>query len=208
MAERLSFYVRNSKVYSRKIEFEWMPGLSVSQKQKSVANMHEQINGSALEVSTKSKEELGKKLSAFNLRLNGKTLENIFQSSKCFTHDGPFVDLLEVSPKEAKSDVRLKTSGELKYFLFEGKIWKLEPKTAFYDYIYIRAVKESLSKEEISRIRDYEYFTDIEFNHKKSINTQARTVALIKVLLEIFGEIPDIESQEEFLQFHKSVVKD
>jgi hypothetical protein len=104
--------------------------------------------------------------------------------------------------------VRLKTSGELKYFLFEGKIWKLEPKTAFYDYIYIRAVKESLSKEEISRIRDYEYFTDIEFNHKKSINTQARTVALIKVLLEIFGEIPDIESQEEFLQFHKSVVKD
>lgn len=207
MATRLAFYAKNNKIYSQAVNFEWMPGLSAAQKKRSMANMHRVINGKALEVSTKSDKEIGVKLSAFNLRLNGVPLENIFQSSKCFAAGGPYKDLLAVSPKEAKRDERLKNSGLLKSFEFENESWDLEPKTAFYDYIYVRAVKESVPLEELKQILEYDYFTDIEFNHAKSLNTQARSIGIVKVLLQIFGEIPDVRSKEEFLRFHKTVVK-
>lgn len=207
MAERLAFYAKDNKVFSQCHEFEWFPGFSISQKRKSIKKLHEQINGRALEISTKSDVELGRKLSAFNLKLNGIALENVFQSSKCFSNGGPFLDLVNMSPKEAKNDDRLKMSGALKSFVYEERIWELNPKTAFYDYIYIKAVRETLSQEEISMISQYDFFTDIEFNHKKSINTQARTVAIIKVLLDMFGCIPDMESKDEFLKFHRMVVK-
>ncbi len=207
MATRLAFYAKNNKIYSQAVNFEWMPGLSAAQKKRSMANMHRVINGKALEVSTKSDKEIGVKLSAFNLRLNGVPLENIFQSSKCFAAGGPYKDLLTVSPKEAKRDERLKNSGLLKSFEFENESWDLEPKTAFYDYIYVRAVKESVPLEELKQILEYDYFTDIEFNHAKSLNTQARSIGIVKVLLQIFGEIPDVRSKEEFLRFHKTVVK-
>lgn len=207
MATRLAFYAKNNKIYSQAVNFEWMPGLSAAQKKRSMANMHRVIDGKALEVSTKSDKEIGVKLSAFNLRLNGVPLENIFQSSKCFAAGGPYKDLLAVSPKEAKRDERLKNSGLLKSFEFENESWDLEPKTAFYDYIYVRAVKESVPLEELKQILEYDYFTDIEFNHAKSLNTQARSIGIVKVLLQIFGEIPDVRSKEEFLRFHKTVVK-
>lgn len=207
MATRLAFYAKNNKIYSQAVNFEWMPGLSAAQKKRSMANMHRAINGKALEVSTKSDKEIGVKLSAFNLRLNGVPLENIFQSSKCFAAGGPYKDLLAVSPKEAKRDERLKNSGLLKSFEFENESWDLEPKTAFYDYIYVRAVKESVPLEELKQILEYDYFTDIEFNHAKSLNTQARSISIVKILLQIFGEIPDVRSKEEFLRFHKTVVK-
>lgn len=207
MATRLAFYAKNNKIYSRAIEFEWMPGLSTAQKKRSMANMHRAIDGKALEISTKSDKEIGMKLSAFNLRLNGVLLENIFQSSKRFAAGGPYRDLLAVSPKEAKRDERLRTSGALKSFEFENESWELEPKTAFYDYIYVRAVKESIPLDELKQILEYDCFTDIEFNHAKSLNTQARSIVIVKVMLEMFGEIPDMKSKEEFLRFHRMVVK-
>ncbi len=207
MAERLAFFVKESKVYSRKVEFEWCPGLSASQKKKSVANMHRVLNSKTLEVSTKSNEAIGLKLSAFNLRLGGYTLENIFQSSKCFEKGGPYRDLLNVYPRDAKRDERLQNSGRLIGFDYDGEMWELEPKTAFYDYIYIKAVKETLNPEEIQQVIQYEYFTDIEFNPKKSINTQERTVAIIKAMLQMCdGEIPEM-SREEFIKYHKTFVK-
>lgn len=207
MATRLAFYAKDKMVYSRAVEFEWMPGLSVAQKKRSIANMHRQINANTLEVSTKSETELGRKLSAFTLHLNGVVLENVFQSSKCFAAGGPYKDLLAVSPREAKRDERLRSSGALKCFEFNGETWDLEPKTAFYDYIYVKAVKESLSKDQIQEVLNYDYFTDIEFNHNKSLNTQARSIALVKAIVQMFGEIPDMKSKEEFLRLHRLVVK-
>lgn len=148
---------------------------------------------------------LGVKLSAFNLRLDGHTLENIFQSAKVFKHGGPYTDLLEVSPKEAKRDQRLQSSGALQAFRYQGEDFPLVPKSVFYDYLYIRAVKESLTAEEMKTVLQYDYFTDIEFNPARSINTQARTAALLKMMLEEYGEIPDF-SRDEFIQYHEEHV--
>lgn len=75
----------------------------------------------------------------------------------------------------------------------------------FYDYIYYAAVKESLTADEINEIVRYNYFTDIEFNPEKSINTQARTAALVRLILEEYGDLPDL-TKEEFIQYHKEHV--
>ncbi len=73
------------------------------------------------------------------------------------------------------------------------------------NYIYIAAVKQSLTKAQIHAITNYIYFTDIEFNPAKSINTQARTAALMKLILEEYGHLPEF-SKEDFIRYHKEHV--
>jgi len=210
MAERPAFYVHQGKVTGRMYAFEWFPGFAVSQKQKSIESLHNAIrktdaDARPLEISTKSTEPLGRNLSAFHLTLGGHTLENIFQSAKVFENGGPYPDLLAVPPREAKHDGRLKSSGCLKAFYFQGETFPLIPRTVFYDYIYFAAVKESLAAEEIHAISRYNYFTDIEFNPAKSINTQARTVSMIKLMLEEYQSLPDF-SKDDFIEYHKKHV--
>ena len=207
MAERPAFFIHDKKVVSKIYSFEWFSGFAVSQKQKSIESLHNAImkadaDAKPLEVSTKSKDSVGVKLSAFNLKLNNYTLENIFQSAKVFENGGPYLDLLEVLPKEAKRDERLHNSGNLKAFRYENQDFPLNPKTVFYDYIYIAAVKQTFTEDEINTISSYNYFTDIEFNPAKSINTQARTVSMIRLILDEYGYLPDF-SKEEFMQYHK-----
>lgn len=208
MAERPVFFIRSGKVASRLFTFEWFPGFAVSQKQKSIESLHKAVletdpGAKPLEISTKGKAPLGVKLSAFNLRLNGSTLENVFQSAKVFENGGPYLDLLALPPKEAKRDPRLRESGALTGFLYQSERFPLTPKTAFYDYIYLAAAKESLTRTELCALSEYNYFTDIEFNPAKSINTQARTVPLIKLLLEEHGCIPDF-TKDSFIRYHRN----
>ncbi len=187
VAERIYFYVEDNKVKTGSVSFEWYPGFAVSQKQKSIASMHQpiiQTGKKPLEVSTKSPDRLGQMLSAFNLKLGGYYLENVFQAGKVFTGGGPYTDLLEVAPKDAKRDERLKTSGKLVKFTYQGVDWPLEPKTVFYDWLYYNAVKESIPAEMLHELRQYDAFTDIEFNPIRSINTQARSIAIVKAIIE------------------------
>ena len=64
----------------------------------------------------------------------------------------------------------------LNCFRYQGIEYPLFPKTAFYDYIYIKALLNNKSIYE--ELIKYDVFTDIEFNEKKSINCQARTCAI------------------------------
>lgn len=173
-------------IKEEEVEFKWHSGFAVSQKQKSIAELHKnakQIDPSVkiLEISSKSPTALGVKLSAFNLGFfaQNKTniaVENIFQGSKVFEKAGPFNDLYLCSPIEAKRDIRLKKSGELTHFQYESQTWPLIPITAFYDWIYINALIQNgdLAKQ----LLKYDAFTDIEFNPKKSLNCQAKSAAL------------------------------
>ena len=210
MAFRPAYFIQNEKIMCRNFEFEWFGGFALSQKQKCITAFHHSIktaNNSAipLEISTKGSDKLGVKLSAFNLKLNGYPFENVFQSSKVFEHGGAYSDLLTVSPKEAKRDERLKNSGKLIGFHYDGQDFPLEPKTVFYDYIYLCAVRETLTQDEIQQIRNYTHFTDIEFNPQKSINTQAKAVAILKRMLELYETIPEMTT-EEFISFHRKYV--
>lgn len=141
-------------------------------------------------------------LSAFNLKFLDEDkqveypLENIFQSSKVFQKGGPYLNLLHVHPKEAKRDERLVNSGDLLYFSYKGIYWELEPKTMFYDWIYIKTL--SRNKNLAKEIMRYNTFTDIEFNPKKSINCQARAVAIF-VSLNNKNELNEyLDDKEKF----------
>lgn len=190
-------------------EFQFYSGFAVSQKQKSVKSLHESIQKKylerrVLEVSTKSTEPLGVALSAFNLFYTDPEtgdryhLENIFQSSKVFENGGPYRDLLEVSPKDAKKDSRLRNSGELKCFDLKGEKWELEPKTMFYDWIYINSLAYDKRLSQALIESGYEIFTDIEFNHNKSFNCQARSVAIFLSLYRRNELKEALESKESF----------
>jgi hypothetical protein len=140
-----------------------------------------------LEVSTKSEEKVGQRLSAFNLKVHSTVgvmpLEMAFQGSKVFERGGPYTDLYSVKDaRDAKRDSRLKESGPLKEFRFESFSFPLEPKTAFYDWLYITALYEH--RDWLRRhILKYAGFTDVEFNPERSINCQARSCALLVTLL-------------------------
>lgn len=201
MATRPAWKYDGKRISKDWFSFEFNPGFAVSQKKKNVVNLHESIGKNALEISTKSESILGKKLSAFNLCINGIPLECIFQASKVYENGGPYLDLLNVSPKDAKRDPRHKTSGKLIYFKYNNEIYPIEPKTVFYDYIYVMAVRQCFSLTDLGALKNYIYFTDIEFNPNKSINCQAEAVALIKALISQFGEIPKLDSPNGFKDF-------
>ena len=169
------------------VDFQWFAGLSVSQKQKSITSLHQAAHalpgiGKVLEVSTKSPERLGAALSAFNLAFDCSMLghplsvECAFQGSKVFEQGGPFTDIYAVTSSEAKRDERLRLSGRLTGFDFANVQWPLEPQTAFYDWLYISALK--YRRDLADQLSEYSAFTDIEFSPQKSINCQAYSVAL------------------------------
>ncbi len=189
MAFRPVFVMTEKAPYVNVImsEFSWNGGFAVTQKQKNIVALHKSFlsrfpKHNPLEISSKSLQEIGVKLSAFNLRKNVPSknksipVECIFQGGKVFSGGGPFIDMYDMLPREAKRDERLKSSGLLRNFYFEGEKFPLTPKTAFYDWLYINAIMEN--KELADQILQFDSFTDIEFNPDKSINCQARAAAM------------------------------
>lgn len=190
------------------IEFNWFPGFSVQQKQKSIESLHSTIKKEKdielLEVSSKSQVDLGIKLSAFNLSFFTKrnkkiSVESAFQGSKVFENGGPYIDLLEKTSKEAKQDERIRNSGKLKMFKLLNKEFDINPKTFFYDWLYINTLNQINNKELVKDVLFYEAFTDIEFNPKKSINCQAYSLALFVSLINNNMLEKALESKESFL---------
>ncbi len=184
-------------VRSEKVEFQWFPGMAKSQSQKSIAALHTAARenfgiDSILEISSKSAETLGVELSAFNLMIRTKkrsfSLECAYQASKVFERGGPYKDLLEVRSIDAKRDPRLLSSGRLIKFSFFGQDWGLEPRTAFYDWLYMNAVHKNSDLAE--RVLAHRAFSDIAFNPEKSLNCQAYAAALY-VSLRKRGQIVD-----------------
>ena len=168
------------------IEFKWHPGFAKFQLQKSIASLHEaaekQDIAPILEISGKSESSLGVSLSAFNLPLqtsNGRTMsvECAYQGSKVFENGGPYHELYSVPSRAAKTDDRLRNSGVLIAFNFCGEEFPTEPKTAFYDWLYMNALYQKKT-DLVKELETYQGFSDIVFNPNRSINCQARAAAL------------------------------
>lgn len=181
----------------------------MQQKQRSIQSLHESVllndpKLKLLEASSKSPVELGIRLSAFHLTFATRhtnqafTVEVAFQASKVFEQGGPYRDLLEVDSRSAKRDPRLKNSGPLVHFDFFGQVWELEPKTAFYDWLYMNALQQN--PEFVEQVIHYDAFTDIEFNPNKSINCQARALAMFVSLYRKGVLEQSLSSVEEYLQ--------
>ncbi len=201
-----------SMVREQILEFKWFAGFATSQKQKSIEALHAEAArrhiAPVLEISSKSPSPLGRALSAFNLTISNRdfgliSLESAFQGSKVFDGGGPFTDLYEQPPVVAKGDDRLRQSGALSRFEWQGKSWPLAPHTAFYDWLYLRALM-NLDDEVASELPTYAGFTDIEFNPKRSINCQARSCALYVSLVWRGVDFVVLQQPEQFLALFDS----
>lgn len=210
MANRPIFIPTNNKkeLFNQiDVEFKFYNGFSITQKAKSIQSLHENSTNlgykKILEVSTKSDNELGWQLSAFNLMLdfefdNKISLECAFQGSKVFENNIQYKDLYYTESIKAKKDERLKKSGNIIGFEFKGEFWENEPKTSFYDYIYIKTLYDNY-RYLIDELIKFDSFTDIEFNPKKSINCQARTCAILVSLINLDLLEQAISSKDEFI---------
>lgn len=211
MAKRPVFEVTtDTKLFVRReVSFQWYGGFALSQSRKNIDGLHKNYltrypDKKVLEISSKSEDELGVKLSAFNLMIRRSekvfSVESVFQSSKVFEHGGPFVDLLDKPSIKAKKDPRLKSSGNIVGFNFEGRDFSRIPLTYFYNRLYIGALVENKDLADELLERKFDAFTDIAFNPDKGRNCQAEAVAIFVSLSrqELLAEA--LANEENFLR--------
>ena len=192
------------------VRIERHVGFSSKQKKKSINDLHQVIRKkygfkNVLELSSKSGNPLSFLLSPLSLQLTddktatSHSVENALQASKMFEQGGPFTDILQVAPRQAKKDERLKSSGLLVGYKYAGMEWDVTPLTAFYDWLYINALKlrEDLHEE----VMQYQAFTDIEFNPKKSIHCSAYSLAMF-VALNKRDRLDNIEDPAVFFELY------
>jgi len=186
--------VTEDEGFVRRVDFDvsWHRGRAADDKQRNLVALHEAAAAAGLapllEVSGNSPLALGRGLSAFDLRIRTAVgempVENAFQGAKVFEAGGPFTDLHAVEPWRAKRDPRLRRSGALVRFNHEGVDFPLEPKTVFYDWLYLRALlpRTDVLRTALDGPVPYAGFTDIEFDPDRSVNCQARSCALFVCL--------------------------
>lgn len=184
------------------VRFERHVGFASRQKKKSINDLHQVIRkkygfNHVLELSSKSGNKLSFLVSPLSLKITDEhdgrqySVENAFQASKVFEHGGPYIDLLTAPPRQAKKDGRLSHSGALIGYDYFGMQWQVEPLTVFYDWLYVNALKQNPQLHE--EVMQYQAFTDIEFNPKKSIQAPAYSLALFVALnkRELLDEVDD-----------------
>ena len=193
-------------VFRRDVDFLWFAGMSDAQRRRSIDSLHESYltrypGSRVLEISSKSRNALGVKLSAFNLTKFAPSLgrevpvECLFQGSKTFLHGGPYTDLYLAPAIDAKRDPRLKTSGTLMKYVCEGRDYPTWPLTSFYNWLWCNALLEH--PELAQELLQYDAFTDIVFNPEKSRNCQAEAAAVF-VTLARRGKLDQIADFEQF----------
>ena len=208
MAVRPVFSISVKSPYYIEIptDFRYYSGFSESQKRKSIISLHSSFldqypSKKILEVSTKSENPFGIKMSAFNLKYklsSGEkcSVESAFQSSKVFKDGGPYTDLLFEHPAVAKKDPRVRTGAEIIGFSFQGEDFSNQPMTFFYDWLYINALSQN--PDIVNYMVEYDAFTDIEFNPQKSVNCQARSAAVFTSLYKTGLIEIALKSRESF----------
>jgi hypothetical protein len=206
MASRPVFipeYQGRNLVEERNFEFKWAPGFAEIQKKKNIASLHSAaLSGGVshiLEISSKSDDELGRRLSAFSLKIeigNEKyPLESVYQGSKVFSNSGPFPEIFQLDPRSAKRFIRDLGEINLIGFNFNRTPYPLYPKNAFYDWLYIRSLIDH--SDWIKRKVEHAAFTDIEFNPTKQVNCQARAFATY-LSLSSRGELQSAASDFDY----------
>ncbi len=208
MAERPVFTVCSNRPYYGMFytQFAWARGFAGNQKQMNIASIHRGYlelypDHKVLEISGRSTEPWGAAARAISLKKylpsRGISLpvENVFQGGKVFSGGGPYRDLLDVPPLQAKRDERLETSGELIAYEFEGVRYPVKPKNVFYDFIYVNALIEN--PEIAEKLEAYDGFTDIDFSPDRSVDCPARAAA-IYVSLVRSGRIGSAKNFDDF----------
>ncbi len=193
------------------IDFRWNPGVAPARKRLNVAALHGALRGRfpavrVLEASSKSGEPLGVALSAFRLaadsrRTGGRVcVESLYQGSKVFAQAGPFPECYGLPALEARERLKPWAAQPIVRFDLHGESWPLTPRRAFYDWLYVHALRRNPVL--AAQVGTYQCFTDIEFNPARSVNCQAYAVALY-VSLAACGVLAEaLRDRDSFLRHH------
>ncbi len=128
------------------------------------------------------------------------SVESVFQASKVFDGGvGPFPELYSHDSREVRHHVQEASAGHrLLAFDLDGVRWNLEPKTAFFYHLYIKVLLANPKLAE--ELREFDAFTDIEFNPNRQVNCQAAAAAFYVSLCRT-GKLEEaMSSREAFLR--------
>ena len=191
--------------------FNWAPGMSAVQKRQNVLSLHQSIRerilgARMLEVSTKSTDPLGIALSAFNLATtrNGSRycVESLYQASKTFENGtGPFPDLYDKPSMIVRKALTPYADIPLRSFVWHDQLWPLEPKLAFYTWLYCRTLHHPQNRVLAEKLvsNGYTHFTDIEYNPRRTLNSQSFAVAYYLHLIRTGEADSQLATRESFL---------
>lgn|GEM_PF-97942 len=204
--ERFPYYQQIS------VDFQYTTGFEAEKRQKNIEAIHDRFglkfpDKKILEISAFSLQPEGEVLSSMKLlrRLPSReerlSVENIYQAGRFFTEDGPFLDLLDMTPEMAREDERLEKSGSLLGYTFDGDVVPHDPPQFFFNWLYLNALLEPENEEIAGRLMDYDAFSDIEFNPSRSINGQGRAAAMYVSLrrMGLLEKVRDIRSCYDLL---------
>ena len=147
--------------------------------------------GGVLEVSTASREQLGKDLSAFNLRVTTPegietSVESAYHGAKIWTGPngeqiGPHPEWADLAPAEAKKlATRIQAKNTLAGFEYGGTSYPADGTSALYDQLYRQGFDAYIQQnpDALDRLLGYSGFTD-KFARKGSIAKQNETLQRI-----------------------------
>lgn len=195
MATRPVFLINQNKPYFSEynVNFIYNNGFAPCQKRKNIIAIHDAFHKDnsdkeILEISSKSFDEVGVNLSAFNLTIYVESLgkrmpvEIMYHSGKIYKDSGRHLEILNMSPRESKKYLYQNKFGSIEYFIFENQRVEVDQIYAFYNWLYNRALLEN--EDIASELLRYEAFTDVEYNPNRSKNCQARSAAIFVSLFK------------------------
>ena len=137
--------------------------------------------GRVLEISSRSPQELGRDLSAMNLRAAGdprrRTVEAVYQAAKCYGTGGPDTAYCESGYAAKRRDRERRRAGPLAGFEHEGLRWKTHTGSAFYDWLWTRSALASRGEALVARLQEYDAFSD-QFHRPGAVACQAKAAAI------------------------------
>ena len=172
---------------------------AVKRVHQRVANQLGIALNQVLEVSTAGMDELGQKLSAFNLKMNigGKdySVESLYQGSKVFDDGKAMHDLYEAEPGKAKGDPRVKGK-RAKSFDFFGQKFEADDQHSFYNWLYTNALTQQ-HPDAGKDLTKYKAFTDLYSGKGGAMQSEA--VAMASTLAKQGRLTPEFVARPENL---------
>jgi len=208
VAKRLYFIPKSSYqglILEKTVYFPEVRGDRDYSMKKTMETMHHVIRakesgGQILEVSPYGGPE-GKACTPWLLKLktqDGKfhPVAALYEAAKVFEHGGPYEDLKEKRAEEILGDPRLRQSGKLMGFHFEDEAFTTTPRHKFFDYLYIRALKERADLHEA--LLKAEIITDVTYQMSSMYLSPARSVSYFISLYQKGLLEKVLSSSEEF----------
>ena len=158
--------------------------------------------GRSLEISSRSRDPLGRDLSAMNLPAAGdprrRPVEAVYQAAKCYGGGGPDAPGCDSGYAAKRRDRERRRDGPLAAFEHEGRRWPTETGSAFYDWLWTRSAIERWGIGVVDRLREYGAFSD-QFHHAGALACQAKTAAVVAGMGRARAQAA-IESPEAWLR--------